>query len=122
MNLRDPLRSDWPRHRRFVRSFCCSVPLCENDMPVEFAHLRSAANAGTGVKPHDAFAVSLCGADPGRGIEGHHAEYHRIGHLSFEQKYRTDLNAIAAAFVRASPDREMRASLRLGNAIDHDST
>jgi hypothetical protein len=50
----------------------------------------------------------LCGADPARGIEGHHAEYHRIGHDRFERKYQVDLRAIAAEFVRASPDREMR--------------
>ena len=113
MNLRDPMRRDWLRHRRFVRSFGCSVPLCGNKTPSEFAHLRTAANAGTAVRPHDAFGVSLCGADPARGIEGHHAEYHRIGHQSFEQKYRIDLNAIADAFVRASPDAEMRASFKI---------
>jgi hypothetical protein len=122
MNLRAPLQRDWPRHRRFVRSFGCSVPLCENDTPMEFAHLRSAANAGTGVKPHDAFGVSLCGADPLRSIEGHHAEYHRIGHQSFERKYRIDLRAIAAEFVRASPDWEMRASARPVDATKFDGT
>jgi len=86
MNLREPMQREWPRHRRFVRSFGCSVPLCMTNTPIEFAHLRSAANAGTALKPHDAFGVSLCGADPARGIEGHHAEYHRIGHRSFQQK------------------------------------
>ena len=113
LNLREPMQREWPRHRRFVRSFGCSVPLCMTHTPIEFAHLRSAANAGSALKPHDAFGVSLCGADPARGIEGHHAEYHRIGHRSFQQKYKTDLYAIAAEFVRASPDWEMRASLKL---------
>src|SRR5205085_3708201 len=78
LNLREPLQREWPRHRRFVRSFGCSVPLCTTNTPIEFAHLRSAANTGTGLKPHDAFGVSLCGADPACGIEGHHAAYHRI--------------------------------------------
>ena len=63
LNLREPLQREWPRHRRFVRSFGCSVPLCTTNTPIEFAHLRSAANAGTALKPHDAFGVSLCGAD-----------------------------------------------------------
>jgi hypothetical protein len=110
------VKREWPRHRRFVRSFGCSVPLCTTNTPIEFAHLRSAATAGTGVKPHDGFGVSLCGAEPARGIEGHHAEYHRLGHDGFERKYRVDLRAVAAAFVRASPDREMRASLKLVEA------
>jgi len=108
MNLREPMQREWPRHRRFVRSFGCSVPLCMTNTAIEFAHLRSAANAGTALKPHDAFGVSLCGADPARGIEGHHAE-----HRSFQQKYKTDLYAIAAELVRASPDWQMRASLKL---------
>ena len=112
------VRREWPRHRRFVRSFGCSVPFCTNDTPSEFAHLRSAANAGTGLKPHDGFGVSLCGADPGRGIEGHHAEYHRLGHHPFERKHQVDLRAIAAEFVRASPDWEMRQSLKLIDAAE----
>ena len=114
------VRREWPRHRRFVRSFGCSVPLCTNDTPSEFAHLRSAPSAGTALKPHDGFGVSLCGADPGRGIEGHHAEYHRLGHHRFERKYRVDLRAIAAEFVRRSPDWEMRQSLKLIDAAELD--
>jgi hypothetical protein len=56
-------------------------------------------------KPHDAFGISLCWA--------HHEEQHRIGPLSFGQKYQIDLWALAAEFARRSPDQAMRASLKL---------
>lgn len=97
-------RREWPRHRAFVRSHHCCVPGCEGG-PIEFAHIRSAANSGTGIKPHDAFGVSCC--------RSHHAEQHRIGQPAFERKYGIDLGAIAAAFVKASPDVAMRESLKL---------
>jgi hypothetical protein len=74
-------------------------------MGIEFAHLRSAANAGIARKPHDAFGVSLCRV--------HHEEQHRIGTISFGQKYHVDLWAFAAEFARRSPDQAMRASLKL---------
>jgi len=72
---------------------------------VEFAHLPSAANAGTAQKPHDMFCVSLCRV--------HHDEQHRLGAAAFGRKYRIDLWALAAEFARRSPDVEMRASLKL---------
>ena len=104
----------WPRHRRWVRSHGCCVPDCPA-VHVEFAHLRSAANAGAGQKPHDAYGVSLCRV--------HHDEQHRIGATSFGRKYQVDLWAIAAEFVRRSPDLAMHESLKLvvlspGNICD----
>lgn len=51
----------------------------------------------------------MCG---GIGPDSHHAEYHRIGHDTFQTKYGIDLWAIAAAFVKASPDIAMRESLK----------
>jgi hypothetical protein len=97
-------RKVWPRHRRWVRSHRCCVPDCPAKS-VDFAHLRSAANAGLAQTPHDVFAVSLC--------RTHHAEQHRIGTRKFNEKYRIDLWALAAEFARRSPDWEMRASLKL---------
>lgn len=101
---RGPKR-EWPRHRAFVRRFGCSVPLCDTGAPIEFAHIRSAANAGTGLKPHDAFGVSLCSE--------HHREQHQIGQAEFERRYQIDLGKLAAEFVRASPDTAMKESLKL---------
>jgi hypothetical protein len=76
-------------------------------LSVDFAHLRSAANAGAGQTPHDIFGVSLCRV--------HHDEQHRIGADAFNKKYGIDLWAMAAEFARRSPDWEMRASLKLAS-------
>ena len=104
MGARVVLGTVWPRHRRWVRAHGCCVPDCPA-IQIEFAHLRSAANAGAGRKPHDAFGISLCRA--------HHEEQHRIGMVSFSRRYQIDLWALAAEFARGSPDQAMRASLRL---------
>jgi len=74
-------------------------------LTVDFAHLRSAANAGKGQKPLDIFGVSLCRA--------HHDEQHHLGVEDFNRKYGIDLWALAVEFARRSPDWEMRASLKL---------
>jgi hypothetical protein len=104
MGVRKTLQQIWPRHRRWVRSHGCCVPDC-NACEVEFAHLRSAANAGLAQKPHDIFGISLC--------RTHHDEQHRIGAISFGRKYGIDLWALASEFARRSPDQKMRDSLRL---------
>lgn len=93
----------WPRHRKFVRSHGCCVPDCPNT-DIEFAHIRSAANSGTGLKPHDAFGISLCAR--------HHKMQHEIGQPAFERKFGIDMNKLAAAFVKASPDVAMREPLQ----------
>jgi hypothetical protein len=107
MGVRAPLQRIWPRHRRWVKSHGCCVPGCRASS-VDFAHLRSAANAGTGQRPHDIFGVSLCRL--------HHDEQHRIGAEAFGDRYGIDLWVLAAEFARRSPDWQMRASLRLVHA------
>ncbi len=107
MRVRAPVQKIWPRHRRWVKSHGCCVPDCPARC-VDFAHLRSTANAGKDQKPHDIFGVSLC--------RPHHDEQHRIGAAAFGDKYKIDLWAFAAEFARRSPDWEMRASLRLVRA------
>jgi hypothetical protein len=104
MGVRTPLQTVWPRHRHWVKTHGCCVPHCAAT-PIEFAHLRCAANSGISRKPHDAFGISLC--------RTHHEEQHGIGAISFGQKYQIDLWALATEFARLSPDREMRASLKL---------
>jgi hypothetical protein len=84
-----------PAHRAWVRGFACSVPGCQL-RPIECAHVRRANNRGTGIKPSDAFTVSLC--------REHHDESHR-GERTFEAKYGLDLLALAQEFFRASPHR-----------------
>jgi hypothetical protein len=104
MGVRAAVQRVWPRHRRWVKAHGCCVPGC-GAPSVDFAHLRSAGNAGIGMTPHDVFGVSLCRV--------HHDEQHRLGTEAFGKKYRIDLWALAAEFARRSPDREMRASLKL---------
>ena len=113
MGVREPIQKIWPRHRRWVKAHGCCVPGC-TAQNIEFAHLRSAANAGTGQMPHDIFGVSLCRA--------HHDEQHRIGALTFGKKHKIDLGALAAEFARRSPDWQMRASLKLVDAGAIDGT
>src|ERR1700690_1862323 len=101
MGPRVTVHKIWPRHCRWVRSHGCCVPECLT-LTVDFAHLRSAANAGKGQKPHDVFGVSLCHL--------HHEEQHRIGADAFAKKYGIDLWALAAEFARKSPVWEMCAA------------
>src|SRR5436305_6919084 len=104
LGVRRPLQKVWPRHRRWVKSHGCCVPGC-GARAADFAHLRSAANAGTGQRPYDIFGVSLCRA--------HHDEQHRLGAEAFGDKYNIDLWGLASEFGRRSPDWQMRASLRI---------
>lgn len=81
MGVRPAQQRIWPKHRRWVKSHGCCVPGC-SAARVEFAHLRSAANAGVAQKPHDMFGISLCRV--------HHDEQHRLGALSFGRKHQID--------------------------------
>jgi hypothetical protein len=108
LGLRRALQKVWPRHRRWVKAHGCCVPSCDA-RAVDFAHLRSAANAGMGQRSHDIFGVSLC--------RTHHDEQHRLGADAFGDKYHIDLWALAAEFARRSPDWQMRKSLKLVDVL-----
>ncbi|HZT90357.1 MAG TPA: hypothetical protein VFA12_20620 [Stellaceae bacterium] len=101
-------RRVYPTHRAFVRGHHCSIRGCQGG-PIEFAHLRTAANSGMGLKPTDAFGISLCRA--------HHRQGHERGHetLAAENGMTLEqLHAIAAEFARRTPDKALRAAMRLG--------
>lgn len=87
-------RSD--AHRRWVASHRCCVPGCQL-MPIECAHVNSAATRGMGMKSSDALTISLC--------REHHAESHRIGDRSFEAKHGINMRALAREFYQRSPHR-----------------
>lgn len=101
----------WLRHRKFVRSHHCVVPGCQA-LDIEACHIRSAADAGTGLKPPDWRTFPAC--------HNHHAEQHQVGQGTFEDRHGLDLDRIAAELVRRSPDMQMRlAMLEAGeNGID----
>jgi len=83
-------------HRDWVRGHHCSVPGCQL-MPIEVAHVRTAATAGMARKSSDAFTLSLC--------RDHHAEQHRIGQQTFERRHGFRMIDKAREFFRASPHR-----------------
>ncbi len=101
-------KREWPRHRKWLRSHECVCTLwnklanCEGR--IEVSHIRTAANSGTGLKPHDSSAVPMCHL--------HHFVYHNAGHAEFEKVYGLDLANLAAEFTQRSPDQAMKASLR----------
>ena len=96
-------KREWPRHRSFVRKHACSVPGCMQG-PIEFAHVRSAANSGTGIKPFDWFGISLCSEC--------HREQHNIGVETFQCRHGIDLFKLAAEFARLSPDTKMKEAIK----------
>jgi hypothetical protein len=103
----------WRRHEAWVRSLECAIPGClRRDM--EFAHLRNAANSGTGYKPASWYGVPLCKDCwlNGQMTEGHHAEAHRRGHDTVAAEHGINLWTIAAALARRSPDLAMRAAMQ----------
>ena len=85
---------DFSAHRAWVVKHKCSVPACDQ-LPIECAHVRRGTGGGMGLKPSDAWCVSLrC---------QHHAEQHRIGEIAFEKRYGVELVALAREFARRSP-------------------
>jgi hypothetical protein len=93
----DPERS--PKHLSWLRrSFVCAAwKSGECEGPNHAHHIRSAATAGTGMKPSDFDAVPLCAA--------HHDELHRAGQNAFEEKYGVNLLAEARKLAKASPHK-----------------
>lgn len=97
-------------HRAFVRRHQCSIKGCDCG-PIEFAHLRTAANSGMGYKPSDIFGISLC--------RDHHKRAHDVGHDTMARENGTTLEAlfkIAAEFTKRSPDKALREALALVDA------
>lgn len=93
----------FPRHYAYVKTFPCAVRGCPN-RPSDFAHLRSAANSGMGLKPADYYGVPLC--------RRHHMEQHRVGQRAFEKQYMVNLWQLAEWLATKTPDAKMREYLR----------
>lgn len=84
-----------PGHRAFVRRHACSA--CGSVVNIECAHIRDGNGGGMSMKPSDRHCVSLCAEC--------HRRQHEIGEASFWKRAGKNPNAIAAAFVKASPHR-----------------
>lgn len=84
-----------PAHRAWVRGHACAV--CGTFTAIECAHVRTGTDGGVGVKPSDAWTISLC--------RDHHAEQHQIGERAFEQRHGINMKALAAEFAAKSPHK-----------------
>lgn len=81
-------------HCTFVRGHECCVAGC-GGRPIEVAHVRRGSGAGVGQKPDDWNCLSLC--------RDHHAEQHRLGEQSFENRHNLDMRKLADTFAQVSP-------------------
>lgn len=88
----------WPKHRAYVKTYACCVPGCYNG-PIVFAHKRTAANAGTGLKPFDWFGISLCDY------------HHRLSHQKGDDILGIDWFLLASDFATTSPDEKMKEAM-----------
>src|SRR5574337_1747269 len=88
-----------PKHMAWVRRVfvCAAWKSDECEGPNHAHHVRSAATAGTGMRPSDLDVVPLCAH--------HHEEGHRIGWETFERKYEVNLLAEAQKLAKASPHK-----------------
>ncbi len=98
----------FPTHRAFVRGHHCTIPGCEAPAErIEFAHLRTAANSGVGLKPPDWFGIPLC--------QTHHAMAHGHGHETMAERCGIDLEYLfktAGWLAARTPDRKMRQAMK----------
>jgi hypothetical protein len=98
MGVRQPSIERSDQHLRFVRGHVCvAFESGECQGKIHAHHIRSAATAGTGIKPSDFDAVPLC--------EVHHRSIHDHGSKTFAERYKVDLTAIAEKFAKVSPYR-----------------
>ena len=65
-------------------------------MPIDCAHVSTSNNRGAGLKPSDAYTISLC--------HSHHMEQHQ-GTRTFEAKHGINMLALAREFYERSPHR-----------------
>jgi len=100
-----------PAHRAWVRGHACSV--CGSTTTIECAHVRTGTDGGTGMKPSDAWCISL--------YKECHAEQHRIGEAVFEIKHGIDMKALAREFLAASPHRSKLGAFYFVQKIRHKS-
>ena len=84
-------------HLRWVRAHLCCVANGNCEGPIEAAHVRTGTGGGTGLKPGDNWAISLCRL--------HHGVQHQRGEGLFETTFGIDMKALAVEFWARSPHR-----------------
>jgi hypothetical protein len=106
MGVRPPARLVFSVHRAYVKRHACA--LCGYSGPeIEFMHLRTAANSGTGIKPGDQFGIPGC--------RDCHRDCHQRGHDTVAREHGTTLEklfALAAHFAKTTTDKALIEALR----------
>ena len=109
---------EWPKHRKFIRTFACPACVQEGDISapagdprrrIECAHVRIGTDGGTSLKPSDFWTIPLC--------EHHHRESHQIGEPEFQIRYGLKLKALALKYAALSSDAGMKAAARAAGVL-----
>jgi hypothetical protein len=89
-----------PKHMAWIRrTFVCAAwKSGECEGPNHAHHVRTAATAGTGLRPSDFDTVPLC-------AHHHHLLHDVLGPGPFEEKYEVNLMAEAKKLAAASPHK-----------------
>jgi len=69
------------KYLEYVRQQPCVV--CGHTENIHAHHIRLASNSGTGMRPGDLWALSLCHL--------HHLEYHQLGKETFYERHGIDI-------------------------------
>ncbi|MDB5707828.1 MAG: hypothetical protein JWN66_4944 [Sphingomonas bacterium] len=96
-NAPRPAEKSAPGFLQWIRGRNCAVANDDCAGKIEAAHVDAGGDKGMGTKASDRFAVPLC--------SHHHGEQHRIGWLTFQDKYDFKALIAAAAFWWAWPGR-----------------
>lgn len=113
VRLNNAPKTEWPKHRAFVRRHVCIVPACAYaDQIPEACHVRAGlpaetpdwARGGTSRKPHDAFTFPAC--------RFHHHKQHTVGEYTFAQMYNVNPLKEALDLARHSPCDGVREFIR----------
>ena len=84
-------------HLKWIRGHECAVDWHLHIGRTEAAHVRTATDGGTSLKPSDCWTIPLCAM--------HHAEQHQIGERTFELRYKIPMRSIAEQLWAKSPHR-----------------
>ena len=83
-------------HRKWIRTFACCVPMCNEEGAIDAHHIKSAEQpTAMGMKPGDDWCVSMC--------RTHHTVLHQVGEGEFMKRFGVDLVAMAKEFAATSP-------------------
>lgn len=96
-NAPRPAEKSAPRYLQWLRGRPCAIDNGDCSGKMEAAHVDHGGDKGMGTKASDRFAVPMCSY--------HHAEQHRIGWLTFQEKHDFKALAAASAFWWAWPGR-----------------